>query len=276
MANEPEADIELLFRSLHSEHESTPQSEGFTASMRIRLKRGPRTVEIARFVPATQGGEWTKRVLPIVEGDCGVGRAEWGTLEQSERDGLVHLVTFLNICQEVERSSTEPGTTKSPSSQKFSATKFSFERPLVCFNNHPSQSVRQSQSRHSTLSSIHVPPRPPKLSTSFPRQFGNSDTKKKISTRDAKTVSAEFIQTPVWTSDDVDSDNDLTVEGHGIQTRFIPSVGWCIRYGSRVSQGSRYRIMFLDGVALEIDVNEELVEFTSRSGNVTRSVLGNV
>ncbi|KAH9080479.1 hypothetical protein EDB83DRAFT_984922 [Lactarius deliciosus] len=38
-----------------------------------------------------------------------------------------------------------------------------------------------------------------------------------------------------------------------LQTRFIPGVGWCVRSG-----GTHYRIMFQDGVALEVDVDEEM------------------
>jgi hypothetical protein len=46
----------------------------------------------------------------------------------------------------------------------------------------------------------------------------------------------------------------------------MPGVGWCVR-----SRGSRYRIMFADGVALEVDVDEERVEMVERDGSIVRS-----
>jgi polo-like kinase 4 len=46
----------------------------------------------------------------------------------------------------------------------------------------------------------------------------------------------------------------------------MPGVGWCLRSG-----GARYRIMFTDGVALEIDVDEEWVEMVEHDGSITKS-----
>jgi polo-like kinase 4 len=48
----------------------------------------------------------------------------------------------------------------------------------------------------------------------------------------------------------------------------MPGVGWCVRSGL-----ARYRIMFADGVALEVDVDEERVEMVERDGSVVQSVL---
>ncbi|KAF9267914.1 hypothetical protein L218DRAFT_955091 [Marasmius fiardii PR-910] len=48
--------------------------------------------------------------------------------------------------------------------------------------------------------------------------------------------------------------------GLGVQSKFLPSIGWCIRHNSRVSQGGRYKIMFLDGAVLDVDVDEEWAE----------------
>jgi hypothetical protein len=45
----------------------------------------------------------------------------------------------------------------------------------------------------------------------------------------------------------------------------MPGVGWCVRSGS-----ARYRIMFTDGVALEVDVDEERVEMVECDGTVVR------
>ena len=64
----------------------------------------------------------------------------------------------------------------------------------------------------------------------------------------------------------VGSLQDLSSGGRSrLQTRFIPGVGWCVRSGS-----ARYRIMFTDGVALEVDVDEERVEMVESDGSVVR------
>lgn len=68
-----------------------------------------------------------------------------------------------------------------------------------------------------------------------------------------------------------------------LQTRFIPDVGWCVRYapirsgnagdanvsGMSAGGGGRYRIMFLDGVELEVDVDKERIEFVGQDGQVS-------
>ncbi|KAL1711121.1 hypothetical protein EV121DRAFT_275084 [Schizophyllum commune] len=72
-------------------------------------------------------------------------------------------------------------------------------------------------------------------------------------------IGASFFKSLDWTA--------LAVPG--IATRFLPNVGWCIRYGSRVSQGGRFRIMYLDGATIDIDVDEEWVEL-QQQGEVVR------
>ncbi|KAL1748031.1 hypothetical protein HDZ31DRAFT_60728 [Schizophyllum fasciatum] len=75
----------------------------------------------------------------------------------------------------------------------------------------------------------------------------------------SKDACASFFRHLDWTA--------LAVPG--IATRFLPDVGWCIRYGSRVSQGGRFRIMYLDGATMDIDVDEEWVEL-QQGGEVVR------
>ncbi|KAL1754155.1 hypothetical protein FB107DRAFT_216357 [Schizophyllum commune] len=72
-------------------------------------------------------------------------------------------------------------------------------------------------------------------------------------------IGASFFKSLDWTA--------LAVPG--IATRFLPNVGWCIRYGSRVSQGGRFRIMYLDGATMDIDVDEEWIEL-QQEGDVVR------
>ena len=54
-----------------------------------------------------------------------------------------------------------------------------------------------------------------------------------------------------------------------LQTRFMPGVGWCVRHAPG---GGRYRIMFLDGAALEVDVDAECIEYAIADGEPMRWV----
>ncbi|KAJ7459803.1 hypothetical protein FB451DRAFT_1045789, partial [Mycena latifolia] len=127
-----------------------------------------------------------------------------------------------------------------------------------------------------TLSLVNVAPRPSKLA--FMPATTRRTSRKVPSTSDMASVEAQHLSVtgktqtainilPTWCRDDL----ELTTPDHrGAQTKFIPSVGWCIRHNSRVSQGGRYKIMFFDGAVLEIDVDEEWAELTTQSGGTTR------
>jgi polo-like kinase 4 len=118
---------------------------------------------------------------------------------------------------------------------------------------------------------MNVPPRPPKL----PFITASRKTNCGPSISDIASIEGQHLSVtgktgvlPTWCKDD---DFELTTaEQRVAQTKYIPSVGWCIRQGSRVSQGGRYKIMFFDGATLEIDVDEDWVELTSPSGETTR------
>ena len=138
----------------------------------------------------------------------------------------------------------------------------------------------------SGLTPMTVSPRPRFPSAALPR--ATSETFRKASGSSRTAVSD--VPAPPLSSlalatraedDDAGSWRDLTTTTTGgggggdsggsggssprLQTRFMPGVGWCVRSG-----GARYRIMFADGVALEVDVNEERVELVERDGSVLR------
>jgi polo-like kinase 4 len=300
MANSPRGDIELLFQSstpppphdkIYRKRELTDYINSQTPSMRLRFSRQRQLVEIARYVQGSQGGEWTKKVLPAMDKNLAISMEDWTGLEDSEWAGISCLIEFLSVCEEIERLDEE---SRQPISSAFAdghpvqacGKKLGREPIAVStLQNAPSarppleENGSSSTTIAKSLASVLVAPRPPKLgpAPAVSWQSGGMNEVEVLkgvlsSTGDItagrnKTASAGVAQMmPGWCPDDP----ELTTEGHGIQTRFIPSVGWCIRYGSRVSQGGRYRIMFLDGVSLDIDVDEEWVELTSRSGDVTR------
>jgi len=137
--------------------------------------------------------------------------------------------------------------------------------------------IRPTSSIVKALSTVSITPRPTKLGIATSRTHGACKRPPQVSDVSTETqglqhsVQSTGIQdTPQWSREELPAEEYST-----IQTRFIASVGWCIRYGSRVSQGGRYRILFLDGVVLDIDVDEGWVEFTSQEGDVTRHEIRN-
>jgi hypothetical protein len=113
MSNTPHADVELLFRnSGNSSAAQSPPAKGqkgmqTQATMRIRLSRQRRSLEIARYVPGPWGGEWTKKVMQYLctgqEGEFGgMAQAEWDGLLVMEREGIECLVEFLRVCEVVD------------------------------------------------------------------------------------------------------------------------------------------------------------------------------
>jgi len=118
------------------------------------------------------------------------------------------------------------------------------------------ETFRKASSRTAVSDAMPPPPPPP------PRPPGDAPS------------SSSSLATRAEASEESDRagslrDLDLRLTGGGsrlLQTRFMPGVGWCVRSG-----GTRYRIMFADGVALEVDVDEERVEMVERDGSVVRS-----
>jgi len=173
-------------------------------------------------------------------------------LQDAEKAGMEDLQEFVRICEANKSRDLKSGSR---------STLPLLDRDTSCSSQPHSQldddqgaSWRGSSAATDGLSTLHVSPRLTRLS---PLTGNGIEERGNIRSQPAR---------PRWSRDEYSDQTPTT----GLQTRFIPSVGWCIRYGSRISQGGRYHIMFLDGVTLGVDVDEEHVEFTSRSGVVTR------
>ncbi|KAJ7644083.1 kinase-like domain-containing protein [Roridomyces roridus] len=236
MANSPPADIELLFGSADGPR------------MRIRLSRQSGSWEIAKHTSGARGEEWTKKVLRTIDEPPFISLADWDALEAIEQENVVHVVGFLRSCDALEQLECQDHSISFPYSKRRRHT------PLPT-------SVSSTQS----LSTFNFLPRPPKLAVS---QIDVDPLLDKASVEGQHlSVLGKTVVLPTWCKDDLDftAANQLAP-----QTKFIPSVGWCIRHGSRVSQGGRYKIMFFDGTVLEIDVDEDWAELTPQSGETTR------
>jgi polo-like kinase 4 len=307
MSNIPQGDIEIVYPSCpppllhqrkHRKAESTVKEEPPTPNMRIRFCRQRKTIEITRFVYAPEGGEWTKRVLSTVDGRTNIRDAEWHSIQDIEKAGIYDLREFVRICEAVEK--LEEGNTSSEQTMRratvtpdpdkgnrFISGSRSTSPLQTCDTNQDWEaqsrpdnvrgaSWKASSAATDGQSTLYVVPRPTKLSalskTTAVSGIGGNALGQALSAdfdikpRQHVSQTAGISSRQRWSRDEY-SDHTWTAR---VQTRFIPSVGWCIRHGSRVSNGGRYQIMFLDGIALDVDVDEGYVEFISQSGDVAR------
>ncbi|KAG6844605.1 hypothetical protein H0H87_005539 [Tephrocybe sp. NHM501043] len=265
MANSPNGDIEMLLTA------AIPQNEVHTdsPSLRVSLSRRNKIIEIARHISGAEGEEWKKRTVAAIPQPPYVSTTTWKYLEQDEKEALHHATLFVRISDTVEETMSAAPLQPSPITPLADEGNEEFE-PVE--PNTPVQSCSPSRKPTitSSFSSFSFPPRPSKLSTAIsalltpePTLDLPEDPLKDCQVSKADAVISDRTKLS-WRED-----MHIISGCQGIQTRFIPSVGWCIRYASSVSQGGRYRLMFFDGVTLDIDVDEEWVEFKSQSGETT-------
>ncbi|KAJ7784625.1 hypothetical protein B0H16DRAFT_1709327 [Mycena metata] len=289
MANTPRGEIELLFGSIPPNDRK--QSAGDAPRMRMRLSRGCESLEIARHVSGTRGEEWTKTVLKTTDQYPHISAADWDNLEVTERDGIAHLARFWRTCEALEQLEREEVPVLFPVASKSN----SLILPPKISHSQTRTPTPTSFSSTQTLPMLNVAPRPPKLPFTkpdfcppnpLPELLAPSRKTTHTHRARSKSISDDGLSVignptaaailPTWCKenfpdDDLDGLGGVTTAGWPrAQTKYIPSVGWCIRHSSRVSQGGRYKIMFFDGAVLEIDVDEDWGELTSAGGQTTR------
>ncbi len=277
MANEPLADVEILALSALGSHERDDNSE--CVRMRARVSRQRRMIEIAHYKTDTRGREWKKKTIPI-SSDFRVPFPDLEELDEDERTALHFLPDFFSLCDMHEQMSQGLATART---ETCSTTNDTIRPPPTITEtsklNRPSSFRSQINLVSSSVTTTPTPEvlHPAKLSTIhsscllYPssRVIDKENlqyTPASLSTS-IVTNQATFEATPSWTQD-----SDSTVHTANVSTRYIAATGWCIRQCSRVSQGGRYKIMFLDGAALDVDVDENWVELRDRTGAVTRQV----
>lgn len=291
MANGPEGDIELLLSSpnrfLYQKGANLENDED-TAHPKIRLRfsRQTQAIDISRCISGSQGQEWINRVIHTGQGRRGTKLlSDWEKLEGEERDSLNELARFVLLCEAYERLECQ----STPITTKLTADELSsvLLRPpdgksLESRRPTDSQTITQRADSSSMVtkafSPVSLPPRPMKFSASYSTPASNY-FKPGIPTTPFTRSSLSKDSLEVCRNDSGAAINmpsnfqDLfPASDHAVQSRFIPAVGWCMRYNSRVSQGGRYKILLLDGTALDVDVDEEWVEYTNKLGRGTRCV----
>jgi polo-like kinase 4 len=280
MANEPRADIEIRTNPRLT---TATISASTTATTRIRFSRKLRTMQIFSSAPSLSKKTMfcTARGIPTEAGD-------WALLSKNEKECQAALLDFLRAVEAVEglsRDGSEP--LFAISTERLSKHSVKWEAAQFVPSAVP---PRGEGDTHRQVTSLPKPAAAPALplplpSTTAPPPFGrsanvtvsprprfpsalprvSSDTFRRASSTavsDAPPAGGDPLGAR---AENAEAWRDLSGESR-LQTRFMPGVGWCVRSG-----GARYRIMFTDGVALEVDVEEERVEMVERDGSAARS-----
>lgn len=280
MANDPLGDIEILSPPPPQTRKQDSKKKEDTAApssnnMRIRFLRRSSTVELSRYTaPQTQtaaiAGEWSKKVIRVISKDSADLQfvdADTTTLDTADWDGMNLLCNFLPLCDTVaawgrdNHSIHAPASTiigredtqrrqlaeiLSPSDPTTSAL------PRVDLNKtgQKMNNLENAAAASSTvLSQVDLTHRPSKLSPA------GSSTKILPKAPPEKGLSGSS------------SSNTLTYSS----TKFLPTVGWCTRTGLQ-DEHLQYKILFLDGVSLEVNAGDGSVEHTRADGTVDRYV----
>ena len=174
-------------------------------------------------------GEWKKVVLVAPGGE--INAIDRTSLDEYERRGLERTEGFLAVCRAVEFGIADV-------------------REL------PRREISPGSTPLSILACKTLPV--DQLGNSTPKESGGVGQTRKLECLPA--VSAPSMR---WEKDYQGFSFDppsIIRQGGGFETRFIPSVGWCVRYAGPSGGAGRYRMMFFDGKTLEVDVDEECVE----------------
>ena len=271
MANEPRADVEIRATS----RSTTSAISGIsTTSNRIRFSRKLRTMQIF-----SNGPRVSKKTMFCTARGVPVDAEDWTLLSNYEKECLAALLDFLRIVEALEgipRGKPEPISTASA------------ELPPKCLTardtNLPTQpavvrgdttSLKESFPESVAPTSSTIPPPSsrsiqvtvsprPRFPPALPR--ATSETFRRASSTAVSDAPPPRASASSSANCALSAEPLRSLSRPRLQTRFIADVGWCVRSG-----GTHYRIMFADGVALEVDVDEERVELVEHDGSVTRS-----
>jgi len=247
-----------------------------SCKMRFRYSRQACLLEITERIDSSRGREWMKKNIHIANLNEFSSTTRYAdTFSDEEQLAFGKLTWFLGICDVAEEGSE--------SQRARGAQVFDPSISLLQFKPYLGSMLPVKDSRpyasavmHS-LSTIKLPPRPVKFNRSrTSRKSDNTDDEEitgKDLTRGTSTSRGATADHSTWPSQDVVNDytpcaprsetvsftsNEDPVQT--FQTKFITGVGWCVRHASKISQGGRYKLMFLDGKVLNVDVDEEWVE----------------
>ncbi|KAH9065358.1 hypothetical protein EDB87DRAFT_1749629 [Lactarius vividus] len=270
MANEPRADVEIRASSRST---TSAISGSTTAASRVRFSRKLRTMQIFSSAPRV-----SKKTMFCTARGVPVDAEDWALLSNYEKECLAALLDFLRTVEVLEGVPRGKPETLSTTSTELppkcltarDATLPAHSAVTPCHGG-DTISPRTSPPKSATPTllppssrsiQVTVSPRP-RFPSALPRATGETFRRASSTAVSDAPPSRASPLSSANCAPNSESLHDLSRPR--LQTRFIPGVGWCVRSG-----GTQYRIMFQDGVALEVDVDEERVELVEHDGSVTR------
>ena len=264
---------------------------GTHPQMRVSLRRRRQAIEIARFVPSPRtgtqvgAGEWTRKVLPASVGYLCVSDEDLVGLESGERMGLERLAGFLRICEALEAQEREPEDGEPTSAREGAARRVGENGtdPKGVHHSRKDKLAMDDQAHARTrapsvgsatldsdedgtlatvatgastraLPSIELAPRPSKFSTSLlqtrPRAASTSSRAASGYGAGSALSVPRSCTMPAMSGTGLSARTKEAADNL-VETRFMPSVGWCTR--SVLADSRSHKIMFQDGAILQVD-----------------------
>lgn len=260
MANFPDADIEAVFYAQDGRSGVQPNEGGEIpdkkggfplrgAVMRIKFMRDRQLVEMSRQIlaptsrdrvmkpssknsPLPERGEWKKVVLVAPGGN--IDAIDRTSFDEYERNGFDRTKGFLAVCGIIELGLVEVGALS--------------RGAVSCDPTSPSPIP------------IHKALPVGQHNSSAPKESESIDLMRKLGRPKPSVTTMTSTTSMGWNRGFPFDPPSLIQQPGSFETRFIPSVGWCVRHASLSGGAGRYRMMFFDGKTLEVDVDEECVE----------------
>ncbi|KAF8644526.1 hypothetical protein AX16_008402 [Volvariella volvacea WC 439] len=249
MANGPPGSVEVLSwlssDSLTEANElSQVRNPTNSPHLRIRISRLKRLAEVARYINRRGSAEWTKKTFEFKFDDLEYSLKCWDSLDPLERTVMKQTIDFIKSCAAFENTNHETDT---------------------C-----SRTVNKGAQLERGKGSL-VPLKPSLLPIDYgvqPRKVSqtlvdinmNSNEQRHPQTHQATSTTNLTPENPSPRLNPKPSSADI---------KFIPEIGWCFRQNPGSLKAGRYKILFLDGVTMNVDVDEEWVEYVSQSGDIT-------
>ncbi|EMD39908.1 hypothetical protein CERSUDRAFT_92395 [Gelatoporia subvermispora B] len=289
----PQGDIEVVLPppEPQTKHGKRTQSSPHGRYVLLRYLRRRHTIEITRHLPLQPGerksyGEQSKKVFTTT-GDNLLDGDNARKLDADEKTCLQYVLRFLRICETLEASKpghldltplvapetafepnrlltdtdTRPRDGRSRLGELLNRLDSNTTEKCPTLPNfddkeNPAVFSVPSRTNSTVIPSLNLAPRPSKFATGSTRQV----------TMTMAPASTSRSQRPTAGADSVPrTRTDL------YETKYHPAVGWCTRL---ISAGEEtYRIMFLDGVSLEVNIGRHSATLVTQSGEIVKSTL---
>lgn len=101
--NGPCADVEVAFFPMVTHRNSERQPDNDETTLRIRYSEEQGQIELRRYTGGLDGQIWKRKCVTSIYNPKDIPQAEWASLDDLERDGLMRLLRFSGLCRTIEK-----------------------------------------------------------------------------------------------------------------------------------------------------------------------------